>query len=171
LNPLDQVSTTLTNGNLDASIAGAATARTVGGTIAVTSSKWYWEVTCSSSNLGIGVQKTNLYATSLFNSGVSYYGFSGQNYVDGTVSNYGSTFTTNDVIGVALDLDGGTVQFYKNNTAQGSITLPASTAGWKAGVTNATGGSTNSVVANFGQRSFAYTAPSGFKALNTANLP
>ncbi len=171
LNPLDQVSTTLTNGNLDASIAGAATAMTVGGTIAVTSGKWYWEVTCSSSNLGIGVQKANLYATSLFSSGVSYYSVSGQKYVDGTASNYGSTFTTNDVIGVALDLDGGTVQFYKNNTAQGSITLPTSTAGWKAAVTNGTSGGTNSVVTNFGQRAFAYTAPSGFKALCTANLP
>jgi hypothetical protein len=38
-------------------------------------------------------------------------------------------------------------------------------------VTNGTSGGTNSVVTNFGQRAFAYTAPSGFKALCTANLP
>jgi len=31
--------------------------------------------------------------------------------------------------------------------------------------------SASSVDANFGQRPFAYTAPSGFKALCTANLP
>ena len=90
--------------------------------------------------------------------------------MDGSVSSYGSSFTTNDAIGIALNLDSGTVQFYKNNTAQGSITLPASSGGWKPAITNGTSGGTNSAVANFGQRAFAYTAPSGFKALVDTNL-
>ena len=62
---------------------------------------------------------------------VLYYGANGNKYVAGTPTGYGSSYTANDVIGVALDCDGGTIVFYKNNTSQGSITLPSNTNGWK----------------------------------------
>jgi hypothetical protein len=78
-----------------------------------------------------------------------------------------ATFTTGDVIGFALDLDNLTIAFYKNNTLQYTVTgLTAGTYFLGAGQYN---GSTSST--NFGQRPFAYTAPSGFKALCTQNLP
>jgi hypothetical protein len=72
------------------------------------------------------------------------------------------------VIGVALDKDAGTVTFYKNNASQGAISLPTNVpmVAWIS-----PGAGSSSATANFGQRPFAYTAPSGFKALCTTNLP
>ena len=69
-------------------------------------------------------------------------------------------------------MDGGTVTFYKNNTSQGSITLPSSAQGYFPLAIQASSGSTSATwSANFGQRPFTYTPPTGFKALNTFNLP
>jgi hypothetical protein len=80
---------------------------------------------------------------------------------------YVATFASGDVIGIALDMDAGTLTFYKNNTSQGtaftSLSGLFSPTFWQfAGYTWNT---------NFGQRPFAYTPPTGFKALNTQNLP
>jgi len=63
--------------------------------------------------------------------------------------------------------------FYKNGTQQGTgfYSLSNYTAGdyyLRGWYSNASGASGSF---NFGQRPFAYTAPSGFKALCTANLP
>jgi hypothetical protein len=76
-----------------------------------------------------------------------------------------------DVIGVAPDMDAGVVNFYKNGVLQGNVAL--SSAGITVPVPAVGSGAslTFAGVANFGQRPFAYTAPSGFKALNTQNLP
>jgi len=58
---------------------------------------------------------------------VVYYGSeTGNKYVNGTTSSYGATYATNDIIGIAVDLDSGTktVTFYKNGSSQGAITIP-----------------------------------------------
>jgi hypothetical protein len=73
-------------------------------------------------------------------------------------------------MGVALDMDAGTLTFYKNNTSQGTAFTGLSGAFVPAFSGDASGTSLVFVV-NFGQRPFAYTAPSGFKALCTQNLP
>ncbi len=169
---------TLTNGNLDFSLApsvGAIGTHSMG-SIAVSTGKYYWEVNLTSnySNaIYIGLMRGADYNTyhNTSSGGVLYWGYAGDKVIDGVFTSYGSTFTNNDVIGIALNLDAGTVTFYKNNSSQGAITLPASTSGWKPYVGNGSSGGTQAGVANFGQRSFAYTAPSGFKALNTQNLP
>ena len=36
-----------------------------------------------------------------------------------SASSYGSTYTDGDILGVALDLDAGTISFYKNGVSQG----------------------------------------------------
>ena len=64
-----------------------------------------------------------------------------------------------------------TVQFYKNNTAQGATPSFTFTAGTEIFVRGRSDGANPSVTFNFGQRPFAYTAPSGYKALCTQNLP
>jgi hypothetical protein len=71
-------------------------------------------------------------------------------------------------------MDAGTVKFYKNNTlihnlTFGSGTVPDLSTGVFPGYN--VGAGPTSVDLNFGQRPFAYTAPSGFKALCTTNLP
>jgi len=163
---------TLTNGNLKA--ASSSVSRGIGSTIAFPSTgKYYAEITinaiATNGNVGIcSAQDTNLPSGNLTGSSTALvYHLNGTKYVNGTNSAYGSSYTNGDVIGIAVDVDGGTVTFYKNNTSQGAITY--ATAGlnyiWFTYVYN------GNVDFNFGQRPFAYTPPTGFKALNTQNLP
>jgi hypothetical protein len=172
LNPLRANSShTLSNGNLDISLGGAG-ATTTFATFGVSTGKWYWEMTCgtqASFYPSAGVN-TNLSASVADQSGVAATGYqymaNGQKFNNSALSSYGASYTTNDVIGVALDMDAGTLTFYKNGASQGQAF---------SGITGTAVptviGLSASAVFNFGQRAFAYTAPSGFKALNTANLP
>jgi hypothetical protein len=169
LNPLNAGSTaTLSNGNLD--MAGTSTAATsiAYSTIGVSTGKWYWEVVGTSGGafmIGIGGdggrfdwQTTRGYG----------YAFNGQKYTNSVGTAYGATYTNNDVIGVALDMDAGTLTFYKNGVSQGTA-FSGLTGTWFPAAQNP--GAALTETYNFGQRPFAYTAPSGFKALNTQNLP
>jgi hypothetical protein len=178
-NPLRQRSSnTVSNGNLDVTLAAAAAA-SITGTFAQSTGKWYWEIThngfSSTNSLLAGVIGANRSQSgiSLYGTGsVGYYATNGRIYIDGADSAYGNSFTTGDIIGVALDLDSATktITFYKNGSSQGAINLPSSDSVWSPAITNGTASSTQSAIANFGQRPFAYSAPSGFKALCTANL-
>jgi len=107
------------------------------------------------------------------NNRAAIYYRAGDVYINGSVSFTGSSYTNNDVIGVAVDMDALTIRFYKNNTAQGSGTssLSAMTGPFVPAIVHLSGSGSAVAVANFGQRAFAYTAPSGFKALCTQNLP
>ena len=103
--------------------------------------------------------------------GYMYYGYNGRVYTSSSNSydvTY-ATYTTNDVIGIALDLDNLTVQFFKNGASQGTLSLPNSNYTFVVGdgATGYNGGWT----ANFGQKSFTHTPPSGFVALQQENLP
>jgi hypothetical protein len=171
LNPL-LASASLSAGNLDFSQTNTKTAATFG----VTSGKWYAEAkvnTVANQLFILGVAKVGDGSSyNMFASGVGYYANDGTKYVDGTNTSYGATYTAGDTIGIALDMDGGTVTFYKNNTSQGSITLPASSQGYFPLAIQASSGSTSATWSvNFGQRPFTYTPPTGFVALNTQNLP
>jgi hypothetical protein len=166
-NPLAKTAatTTLSNGNLE-----ATGDRNSYATFAIPSSgKWYWEITPTAGSYPmIGVAAyVSTSGASYVDTSLFYYGVTGQKYNAGSNSAYGSSYTSNDVIGVAVNADSGTVEFYKNGSSQGSITYAAS--GLFPATTTAGGSAT--YTANFGQRPFAYTAPSGFKALCTANLP
>ncbi len=172
-NPLDRgPSYTLSNGNLDASTSGAAWT-SVRATVGVSSGKYYWEITpttsLSSSNtvlFGIGDPSMPLTTyIGAFSSGKGYYAFDGNKYPEAT--SYGATYTANDVIGIALNMDAGTLTFYKNGVSQGQSHSGLSGT-WFPAISLY---GTVTVVANFGQRPFAYNAPSGYKALCTANLP
>jgi hypothetical protein len=167
-NPISTTST-LTNGNLDFSV-GATTA--VKSSLYVPSGKWYFEITPTAiTGTSIGEISIN---DSNGNIAVGYRS-TGTKDVDSYSTNaaYGATWAVGDIIGVAFDVDNKQVTFYKNGTSQGAITytgsaLTANTMGvqvdWRTSATFAG-------TANFGQRPFAYTAPSGYKALCTQNLP
>lgn len=165
LNPLAAgTSSYLSGGNLNASISAANT--TVLGTFQLpTSGKWYWEYQITT--IAGGSAPMGGIATTSANSPAVFYRSNGDKLVDGTGSAYGATYTTTDTIGVAVDVDGGTIAFYKNNTSQGNITY--SSAGFYPALRSSV--STDVFNINFGQRPFSYTPPSGFKALNTLNLP
>jgi hypothetical protein len=183
----------ITNGNLDFAFgSGTATWKNIAATFGLTSGKWYWEVTAtavggSGQLVGIASAAYNFNKDTVSGGeyvGVDanswgYYSNDGKVYTSGSGSAYGNSYAIGDIIGVALDVDNGKVWFSKNGTYQNSgsptggtnaaATGLPSTGIFPAFSVHGTGGSTQ--VANFGQRAFAYTAPSGFKALCTQNLP
>ena len=178
LNPLNKQSNlTLSNGNLDTSSPVVGTWRSVVGTVAMTSGKWYWEATAGANGaanhyfVGIAATSFNALTDNLYIGSTTdtwgYYGANGAKYNNSTGVGYGATYTTNDVIGIAYDADSGTLTFYKNGVSQGT----AYTGLTSAMVAGTTGYNGSGMYHNFGQRAFAYTAPSGFKALCTQNLP
>ena len=170
MNPLDTGSTiTLSEGNLKTT--STATSNTSRGTIGMTSGKWYWEVqVVSGGNYVVGIGTgTFSNSTSAFTAYAGGYGYvdNGNKQNNGTAVAYGGTMAAGDIIGVAFDATAGSLTFYKNNTSQGVA---------YTGLTNgpyfpAASCQSSVMVANFGQRPFTYTPPTGFNALNTYNLP
>ncbi len=174
LNPLKN-EMTLSNGNL--AISGGLDTTTTATMAVPSTGKWYFEFVPTSmpaSNANIGLASSSFDIT---NATFTYaehrvYIQSG-NKADGSGSvAYGASWTTSDVIGVAVDMDAGTLVFYKNNTSQGTAfsDLVSSGKTWFPLAANY-GSGTFEGNFNFGQRAFSYTAPSGFKALCTTNLP
>jgi hypothetical protein len=169
------------NGNLDAtgfSVSGNRN-KSITATIGVTSGKWYWEVAVISVDnapscmIGISSKSSpnelgDYPGANSF--GWSYYANNGTKN-NGTQLSYGASYTAGDVIGVALDIDNGTLTFYKNNISQGTAYTGLTNGPYYPAIGH--GGSLQAFVTstNFGQRQWAYQAPAGFKALCTANLP
>jgi hypothetical protein len=167
---------TLANGNLSVTSGTTATNFNAYSTIAPLVGKFYAEVfinTGSNADM-IGVCPSTLSNSSnrfdTVSGGIGYYS-DGQKFIAGSNSAYGSSYTTNDIIGIALDMDAQTVTFYKNNVSQGTISSSmTANVGYYFVSADASGGTGINQTYNFGQRPFAYTPPSGFVALNTFNL-
>ena len=162
---------TLSDGNLQAA-AGSAGAY-VTSTFGVSSGKWYWEYTFTGTyNFPIvGIMGTALYQDaypSQLTNAVLYYSSNGNKYIDSTSSSYGASYAVSDKIGVALNLDDNEITFFKNNSTQGAISISNREYTPLAGEEGSVNGG---IIANFGQSDFEYTPPTGFKALNSANLP
>ena len=167
----DGVSEELRFGNLQAKNTSSSY-RTTRSTVHVKTGKWYYEATviAAGSNFLVGVAGPDYVAGS---GARRAYNINGQKYgQDGFGYSYGNTYTTNDVIGVAIDLDAGTLTFYKNGTSQGVAFTDLLTYLSGIGWTPIFNGNSNSHAAfNFGQRPFSYTPPTGHKTLRSANLP
>jgi hypothetical protein len=119
LNPLDVTADdegTYSNGNTTAS--GDGSFHQFRSTFYLTTGKYYWEFkpTTVGNAMEGGVVGSN-YAGG---SGLRrHYNANGYKYEDGSSASYGATYTTNDIIGVALNLDDGELTFYKNGVSQG----------------------------------------------------
>jgi len=170
LNPLHQLATaTLANGNLQTTSSNPAFS-----TFLLKSGKWYCEhtVTATGYNLcfsqidhpsGATPSSSNSKSIGWYTNGTVYYGA-------GSTSGAGS-YAAGDVLGAAIDMDNSTIKLYKNGTL--TITIDFSTGtyhrfaeGMYVSQFNGTGHF------NFGQRAFANSnVPSGYKSINTANLP
>jgi len=146
-------------------------------TIGVSSGKWYAECTVTNVGTGfmVGIDKlpSTLVATNYLGNSSTSYGYYGDGtnarlYNNSSFTSYGATYTTGAVIGVALDMDAGTLVFYRNGTSQGTAVTGLSGT-YAIGASPA--GAAGIADMNYGQRPFANTAPSGFKALCTQNLP
>jgi len=186
---------TLAKGNLEAAHTTGAgwtgsLTSTFCGTIGVTSGKWYFEVTpdtSSANKCGVGITPSL--------KGEYYVGYPGNGigHHDAAVYNSDwpmpstptapSSFALGDVLGVAVDMDNGFVWFSINgdwqNSGDPTDTDAASNGAYGDGFVGETMfpavsqvGSSHgfTAMANFGQRPFAYTPPTDFKAINTYNL-
>jgi len=181
LNPLVRLGTVpLVNGNLDTQ--STAPSNTTQSTIAVSSGKWYAEFAPSSSVYPrIGVQ--NITETNANMEGTLTISWGGSNelFVNGTITgNGGNNYTGGDIVGVAIDADTRKIWFSKNGawvnfSGSGADpvtgTNPVGTLAGTNSIVYALRSESCTITSNFGQRPFAYTAPSGFKALCTQNLP
>jgi len=186
LNSVQTSGSTFTQGNLKVTTGTNSGSAVVGTMSTPSSGKWYWETkpTGMTAGLGVGIGKRGSYysrnATGVldwpFDSTDTWcwYAYSNgslkRDYVNGSYSTSSAYFSVNDVVGVALDLDAGTLTMYKNGSSQ--FQLASGLSGqfqplWGDGSYN----HTSAFEVNFGQKPFAHTPPSGFKALNTSNMP
>ena len=171
LNPLAKGSAhTLSNGNLDFTMPVAGGSKTTPATMGVSSGKWYWEMNVTAATTyypGIGIDsnpdpegQSGDTATGLM------YLQTGAKFTSSNLTAYGASYAAGDVIAAALDMDGGTITFYKNGVSQGQAF---------AGITGKqfpvlVGHNSAAGSLNYGQRPFAYTPPTGFVSLCTQNL-
>ena len=207
-NPLlpDAGSIGFDNGNTTFTNGSAANWRVTGSTLAASAGKWYCEIKITELGGGsqIGVMNLNELPASLATDlgsaawSWSYYHTGNKRHSNSSTS-YGATYTTGDIMGIAMDLDNNKLYFHKNGTYQDSGNPTSGSTGTGSAFDLDAGGvyafaassndsGTNPIQdANFGNGFFGITAissagsngngslfeydvPSGYYALNTKNI-
>ena len=197
-NPLDKSSSqTLSEGNLVSDSTVNDAWKGVRGTFGISSGKWYWEYlktnTYLHSTVGIAIADAELDVSTAL-SGITdwwmYSSYNGAKIGNGSETSYGATYQdVGDVVCIALDMDNGTLTFYKNGVSQGQA-FNSGLSGKTVYPYRLAYNSADLTVANFGQDSsfagnktaqgnqdgndigdFYYTPPTGYLALCTKNLP
>ena len=185
---------TLSEGNLKyLSPQGATTS-----TIAVANGQWYMEFLIVTQGGILSGFVESSYSPIVgtnqpwdHGDGVFYYTSTGQKaFGTSQFADYAATSTNGDIIGVAIDIDNNTIQFYKNGSALGSISNTFTDGAFYTFVESDATTATNSTgIVNFGHDSsfagqktaqnnsdengygdFYYTPPSGYYAICTKNL-
>jgi hypothetical protein len=188
MNPLDSKNGTASNGNL--LWTATASQSDIRGTFAIPASgKYYLECTVGSNtsassavSFGLATSSVALDASNavtglyqLYASSSGYLSLNGSN-----VSSSLGTWTSGDVLQIAVDADNTKMWLGKNNTwydSSGGTTGNPSTGANATSTTSMVGlfpfsnCYQNNATWNAGQRPFAYTPPSGFLSLCTTNLP
>ncbi len=179
LNPLDRQSTNgvLSNGNLDIKQTAAAWAM-YRSTMFVSSGKWYWEVTIGNNQYTtIGICSDVYQMASGSNNWANassemfgYYPYDGNVYNGSNTISYatGDTSASGSIVGVALDMDNGTLTFYKDGTSLGQAT--SGLTGKNVSPTHWLYSQTGADSYNFGQRPFTYTQPTDHLPLVTTSF-
>ena len=189
-------SITLSEGCKNFSHSGGDQRKTIG-TMFPTSGKWYWEVKFVSGTSGgeIGISQADVISQfdmgdgrgDRTGKGLGYRFWDGRTYYDDSLASYGNALTAGDTGSVAWDADNGKVYFAKNGTWQNSgdptsgatgtgafgTTLSSSVnngGGWGPAACNE---GSNLYEAHFAEAEwtqFSGVAPTGYKALCTANM-
>ena len=182
-------------GNLKVQIAYQGNDEESGATLAFSSGKWYWEEymqasTADASMVGVGVKSIGgIYA----NNGNHWRvrGGGGESDHNGSQTNVsGFSWTTGDIIGIAVDMDAGTWTASKNGTWIGANIHTNISGTVTPTMHNSNGSERHTFITNFGQDSsfagtktaqgykdsfgigdFYYPVPSGYRALCSKNLP
>ena len=195
MNPLNgDGGTTWKEGNLELSTANKGNNAS---TFFMESGKWYWEATGEGYVGAVCAFDKGAYTDTISISGSDSIGY----YTNGTVywgtgtDSTPATYTSSDIIGVAVNMDDGQISFYKNNTLQVTLNFSSTisrlaTEGCYACFNNGSTSTTKVVNFNFGQDSsfagnktaqgntdangngdFYYSPPSGFLCLASVSLP
>jgi hypothetical protein len=128
----------------------------------------------SGGDMNIGVASAKLYMPTgnyIPTANALCWGWNGGGFKEngGVNSAYGSPgYTVNDTVGIHFNGSTGALTFSKNGVSQGVAYTLSLTDDYVLSLGGASTVPTFAV--NFGQRSFAYTPPPGFKALCTANI-
>lgn len=169
LNPSDMgTGITLSNGNL--SYSGVTTRQAVRATHGKTSGKWYWEVKLDSGAIAnvIGISNKSFPLSYADNSPYwrSFYPFGSSSLRFPESTSYGSGWVVGDIIGVALDLDNGTLEFYKNGLSMGVSHKDVKDLGEVYPTIATMNANAKTITFNFGATPFAYSVPPKFNAYN-----
>jgi hypothetical protein len=173
-NPLDMTSAiTLSNGNLTLTMTATAN-QGIRGTLSRSSGKFYFEYTqgaAATNSVGIA-DATHVLTTGLGLDNVSSgYSTAGVIYYNTTLSVFVATYTTGDVIGVAVNITNGLIYYAKNGIWQNGanpslglgglayVTAAAVFPAWGTPTANVTSGTVN-----VGAKAFSYTPPTGFSS-------
>ena len=196
LNPLALTTRqTLSNGNLTGTSSSWTSAIS---TFGFTKGKYYAEVKYvdTTGNIMVGVMDEQDMSSLTGGTGglgfttnsVGYYSSDGTKFIGDSASSYGASYTANDILGIAVDLDSATktVTFYKNEASQGVINLPTTGTGTFFIGTSTTSNGISAI--NFGNGFFGTTAvasaqnpddgigifeydvPAGYRALCTKSI-
>jgi hypothetical protein len=181
---------TITDGNLTYTTSGTSQYEPAQCTIGFSAGKWYSEHKVNSigaTALFLGIYKTSLSGNvqSSMDTGRFAYNLQGGNIVKNAsdIQTGLATFTTNDILGIAVDMTNGTIKFYKNGSQVGTTITDSDITNneWTFGTQPRLCGYSS----NFGQPpysvsggysdgsgygNFNYQPPSGFLALCTNNL-
>ena len=199
-NRLRGLGPTMFEGNLLTETSTNTVSRSVDTNFEPPSGKWYVEVLIKVDGANSGQNATHVgVANPTFITGNEFKGHSngvsycmnGQKGLNNSVSSYGATYASGDVIGIAYDTDNDNITFIKNNAAQPQLTSGFDISNGRVVVaTNSSSATGQRYGINFGQDStfagqktaggnsdangigdFLYAVPSGFLALCTENLP
>lgn len=158
------------NDNLTAEHNGSVSSkRNLLASVGRTSGKWYWEVVVDHREnyfLIVGVTDADYNFESdigAFQDGFGYVGGNGNRYIEGSYGSYGDSFSDGDVIGVAMNLDDGEIEFYKNGVSQG-VRSAGYTPGHEYWPAVTLYPDLDQVTARFAASDFSYAVPAGFSA-------
>ncbi len=188
MNSIDKTSGITTSEGNTKNVANSSHSA-IRGTFGVKNGKWYWEnkILSIGSGPAVGVMTANAILTDQLNATDQsrWYRNSGAKFNNSSeTGSYGASYTTNDIIGIALNLDDGEITFYKNGSSQGvafTDLLTSTTEHWLPAVKLYNEGidvnfgnppfsiSSGNADAN-GYGNFEYAVPSGYYALCTKNL-
>lgn len=167
----------ISDGNLTVSMSGIPA--NVLSTEGKSKGKWYWEVDAvEGAYFMVGIAYSNYDMNTRFigdsEDSYGYYGRYGTKYhLANNYTEYGQTYGVGDTIGVALDLDNHTLEFFKNGVSQGVAynNLPEGTVYAASSYANYKNTGFCVMKSAFKKSDFKYTPPSGFSPFDSEVQP
>ena len=176
------------NGNNTATFDNGGLNEHAPSTLAPSSGKYYaefkWVSSHGDGSTGVGIFATDVNTNNDINAQSYLYMGNGEKRMLNSAAAYGASWTTGDIISIALDCDNNTVTFYKNGATQGALSIASGNnyymycTDYDNKVVNANFGNGyfgTTAVSSAGTNAsgigiFEYDVPANFTALSTKGL-